>query len=289
MKRTLSLLFACTLLGCATTPTPTPTPAPVVEAAPAPPPCNPGLTILNAALWMQTAAEYRAAALQTYAGARRSLDLALADPTWVGAWEETEDGYAQPPAIVLDLDETALDNSGFEARAIHAGKTYDVKMWKQWTSEGIAKAVPGAVAFMEYAKSRGVTPFYVTNRDVDEETGTRRNLEQLGFPLDAGVDTLLMQNKNGWTTSDKSPRRAFVAAQYRVLLLLGDDLNDFAKASGKTAAERDEIMNQTASWWGTRWFILPNAEYGSWESAAIGSGGEPCARLQRKLDTLKEQ
>jgi 5'-nucleotidase (lipoprotein e(P4) family) len=296
MKDALSVLFACAFLACATT-TPAPAPAPA-DVAPAtlaasavtePAPCNPGLTILNAALWMQTAAEYRASALQTYAGARRALDQALSDPAWTGAWEEMEEHPEQPPAIILDLDETSLDNGGFEARAIHAGKTYDSKMWKQWTSEGIAKAVPGAAAFLEYAKSRGVTPFYITNRDKDEEPGTRRNLEQLGFPLDPAVDTLLMQGKNGWTTSDKSPRRGFVAGSYRVLLLLGDDLNDFTTASGKTAAERDEIINRTASWWGTRWFILPNAEYGSWESAAIGSGGSPCERMQRKLDVLKEQ
>ena len=122
----------------------------------------------------------------------------------------------QPPAIILDLDETALDNGGFEARAIHAGKTYDSKMWKQWTSEGIAREVPGAVAFLQYANPRGVTPFYISNRGADEEPGTRRNLEQLGFPLDPAVDTLLLQGKNGWTTSDKSPRRGFVAGTYRV-------------------------------------------------------------------------
>lgn len=295
MKRVLFFLFAFAALACATTPTPSPvssaappsaTPAPAIESASATP-CDPGLSILNATLWMQTAAEYRAAALETFAGARRGLDAALDNPFAKGALEETSNDPAQPPAVILDLDETILDNGAFESRAIRAHKTYDSKMWKEWTAEGAARAVPGAVEFLAYAKSRGVTAFYITNRDLDEEPGTRRNLEQLGFPLDREVDTLLLQGKNGWTTSDKSPRRAHVAASYRILLILGDDLNDFATASGKTLAERNAIVDSVRSWWGETWFILPNAMYGSWERAATTPGGTPCEQMQKKIDVLR--
>lgn len=296
MKRVLLALCTLAALACATTPAPEAAPAttagvasqPAAPAAAAQADCNPGHSILNASLWVQQSAEYRASALQTYASAKRALDQALADPAWVGATEETSNDPSQPPAVILDLDETALDNTGFEARVIRAGKTYDSKTWKEWTAEGIAAAVPGAAEFLAYAKSRGVTPFYITNRDLDEEQGTRANLERLGYPLDAGVDTLLLRGKHG-TGSDKSPRRAHVASRYRVLLLLGDDLNDFAEAHGKTAAERDQIMARSQPWWGTRWFILPNPMYGSWERAVIGSGGSPCEQLQRKVDALRTQ
>jgi 5'-nucleotidase (lipoprotein e(P4) family) len=283
MRLPLSML-AFLLTACATVPATAPPPAvPPPSAAP----CNPGHSLVNATLWMQTSAEYDAAALQTFAAARQALDAALADPSWVGAVEETGNDPAQPPAVVLDLDETALDNSPFETRMIRQGKTYDSKAWDQWTSESAATAVPGAAEFLAYARSRGVTPFYVTNRDLEEEAGTRRNLERLGFPLDPAVDTLLVQGKNGWTTSDKSPRRAHVAASYRLLLLVGDDLNDFAPASGKSREERDAIVRERASWWGTRWFVVPNPMYGSWERAAIGTGGTPCELLQRKVDVLQ--
>jgi acid phosphatase len=100
---------------------------------------------------------------------------------------------------------------------------------------------------------------------------------------------LLTQGKNGWTTSDKSPRRAHVAAKYRILLLLGDDLNDFAPASGKTLAERTAIVDGVRSWWGETWFILPNPMYGSWERAVSGSGGTPCDAVQRKIDALRAE
>jgi len=295
MKLTLLALAAFATLSC-TCATPHPQPPVVAPALPeaVAPPCNAGVSILNASLWVESSAEYRAAALQTFSAARRALDQALADTSWVGAEEETANDPSQPPAIILDLDETVLDNSGAETRFIRAGVTYDVKMWKQWVSESAAPAIPGAAELLAYAKSRGVTPFYITNRDLDathpelnEEPGTRANLEKLGFPLDPAVDTLLMRGKNGFTTSDKSPRRAFVAGSYRVLLLLGDDLNDFTNAIGKTAAEREQMIGRTADWWGTRWFILPNPMYGSFEAAAIGSGGTPCEKLQRKVDVLR--
>lgn len=292
MKRVLVALVAASLLACATTPVPVPTPAPApapVATLDAPAmPCDPGLTLLNAVLWVQSSAEYRAAALQTFAAARHGLDFALENPFAKGAMEETANDPGQPPAIILDLDETVLDNGEFESRMIRDHKTYESKAWKAWTTEGAALAVPGAAEFLAYAKKRGVTPFYISNRDIGEEPGTRRNLEQLGYPLDPNVDTLLLQGENGWTTGDKSPRRAFVAAKYRILLVLGDDLNDFAPASGKTAAERTAIIDSVRSWWGETWFILPNPMYGSWERAAIGPGGTPCEQVQKKVDALRK-
>lgn len=268
MRKTLLAVFTLASLACATTPPPAP-----ATAATAVAPCNPGHSILNATLWVQHSAEYRAAATQTYANARRALDAALASGD-----------SSKPPAVVLDLDETALDNTPFEARVIRAGKTYDSATWKQWTAEGAAPAIPGAAEFLQYAKSRGVTPFYVTNRDEDERAGTFANLQKLGFP--AEPSTLLLRQND---VSDKTPRREQVAASHRLLLVIGDDLNDFVNAREKSQAERARIIEETAMNWGTRWFILPNPMYGSWERALIGSGGEPCAQVQRKIDALRDK
>jgi acid phosphatase len=247
------------------------------------------VALLNATLWVQTSAEYRAAALQVFSNAQRGLDLAMDNMFSKGALEETANDPTQPPALILDLDETVLDNSAFEGRAIHAHTTYDSKLWKAWVGESAARAVPGAAEFLAYAKSRGVTPFYITNRDLDEEPGTRRNLEQLGFPLDPKLDTLLMQGKNGWTTSDKSPRRAYVAASHRILVVIGDDLNDFVPASGKTLTERTALVDSVRNWWGLVWFIVPNPMYGSWERASVTSGGTPCEQMQKKIDALRDK
>jgi 5'-nucleotidase (lipoprotein e(P4) family) len=277
------LAFAVLLLAACTTAKPA-APPPASAAAED---CKPQNALLNAVLWTQTAAEHDAATLGIYANARRALDAALADPSWFGAAEETANDPAQPPAIVLDLDETALDNAAFEVRAIRAGKTYDADLWKQWSSEGTAAAIPGAAEFLAYAKSRGVTPFYVTNRDKEEEDGVRRNLALLGYPLTTDFDNLLMRGEKPEWTSDKSSRRAFVAASYRLLMLLGDDLNDFTNAREKTAAERDAIVAERRDWWGSRWIMIPNPIYGSWERAAIGAAGTPCELLQKRAEALK--
>lgn len=261
MRVTLAVI-ALSLFGCATA---------------TPPPCNPGLALVNATLYAQSAAEYQAAARQIYAAARIALDRELAAPT------------SQPPAIILDLDETVLDNSRYAVRSIQRGVTFRFDdHWTEWVSESASEAIPGATEFLNYVVSRGVTPFYITNRTADMETPTRRNLEQLGIPLGNGEDTLLVRGERPeWNSTDKTPRRDFVASRYRVLLLLGDDLNDFIATSGKSVAERDAIIEQTASNWGTHWFIVPNAIYDSWESAVTGSTGTPCEQLQKKLDYLK--
>jgi 5'-nucleotidase (lipoprotein e(P4) family) len=260
MKNALiaTLLFS----ACATRPIPTSTP------------CNPGLALVNAALWAQSSAEYRASTMQTYANARKALDAALAT------------GGDQPPAIVLDLDETAIQNSAFEARMIRQGKTYDVDAWSRWVSESAATPIAGAAEFLSYARSRGVTPFYVTNRKAEEEAATRRNLETLGYPLDPSVDTVLTKGERPeWSSSDKSPRRDYVASQYRLLLLLGDDLNDFVNAQGMDEQQRLDLMRQNGGKWGTSWFILPNPIYGSWEAAMTGTGS-PCEQLKKKVEAL---
>lgn len=280
MRRLIPLLFVFT--ACAST---VPSPPRVEGQVEAPQvTCNPGHTILNATLWVQSSAEFRGASMQAFAAARRALDEALADRTRTGATEETNADPDQPPAIVTDVDETVLDNTPFEARVIQAGKTYDSAAWKTWTAEGTAPAMPGATEFLKYAQSRGVTVFYVTNRDEDERPGTRANLERLGFPLDPNVETLLLRSGG---VSDKSPRRKHVADRYRLLLLLGDDFNDFANVREASWQQRDTLVHEKESWWGTRWIMLPNPMYGSWERAAIGSGGTPCEQAERKVKALK--
>lgn len=284
MRKLIPLLLLVFAACAATTPAPVAT-APVADVAAAtPPPCTAGHSILNATLYVQSSAEFRAAAIGTFAAARRALDEALADKTRVGATEETEDGPDQPPAIIVDVDETVLDNTAFEARMIRKGITYDPAEWKKWTAEGAATPIPGAPEFLAYAKSRGVTVFYVTNRDEDEGEGTRANLRRLGYPLIENRETLLLRIDN----SDKSPRRREVAKAYRILLLVGDDFNDFASGTREGSwADRNALLEKMSGWWGTRWFMIPNPMYGSWERAAIGCGGTPCEQLERKVQALK--
>jgi 5'-nucleotidase (lipoprotein e(P4) family) len=222
---------------------------------------------LNAVLWMQTAAEYRASAIQAYRLAQLQLDAALRDPAWSAAIEQTGDASSLPPAVILDLDETVLDNSAFQARAVQETSTYSDDAWNRWAEERKAGAIPGAIEFLTYAKRRGVTPFYVTNRDHQVEDATRDVLARLGVPVTVERDAVLTRHENGWDASDKSSRRQSVAENYRVLLLIGDNLEDFVAGARGSVVDRTALMQKYESFWGRKWIVLPNPTYGSWETA----------------------
>ena len=207
---------------------------------------------LNATTWVQTAAEARIAALQAYALATRQLDVALKDKSWSAAVEQRPN-YAQlPPAIILDLDETVLDNSPYQARLVRDDSTYTGPSWEAWVLQAEAKAIAGAPAFLKYAAKRGVQIFYVSNRGAREEAATRQNLKRLGLPLQTNGDHVLMNGEQPTWTSDKTSRRAFVAASHRVLLLVGDDLNDFVPATSFRAQIRRFADRRTGNSDGAR-------------------------------------
>src|SRR4029079_5818203 len=128
---------------------------------------------LNAVLWMQTSAEYRESARQAYRIAAMQLDAALRDPAWTAAVEQPRSDSTLPPAVVLDLDETVLDNSAYEARLVHDGRAYSEDDWNRWCEERKAGAVPGAIEFLTHAHDRGVTAIYISNRDHSVEQATR--------------------------------------------------------------------------------------------------------------------
>ncbi len=223
---------------------------------------------LNSVLWVQTSVEFRASAVQAYRLARLQLDAALADRRWTAAIEQTADPSALPPAVVLDLDETVLDNSGFQARQVVGAFPFTEDVWLKWCEERKATAIPGAVEFLRYARSRGVATIFITNRDRAAEQATRDVLTKIGVELDATKDVILTRSERPeWTASDKTARRQFVAAEYRILLLVGDDLGDFLTASRGTIEERNARTAKHDDYWGTRWIMLPNPAYGSWEQA----------------------
>jgi acid phosphatase len=225
---------------------------------------------LHAVLWAQTSIEYLSSAEQAYMLAGIRLAEALADPTWTASLEQDGDFSARPPAVILDVDETVLDNSAYQARLVETNGEYREETWQPWVREMKSTPIPGAVRFTQEAASRGVTVFYITNRQHVIEEPTRENLQKYGFPLDAARDTLLTQNERPeWASSDKTARRRAVAADFRVLLEIGDDMNDFLSAR-QPPEKRLELYRQYESHWGRRWIVLPNPSYGSWEATLFG-------------------
>lgn len=249
---------------------------------------------LNAVLWMQTAAEYDAAVRGTYAAARAQLDKALADPAWNALPEgESGDGFeTRPPAIIVDADETMIDNSPFQARGVRDDGSFAYDNWLTWVNERRARALPGAVEFANYAASKNVPIYFVTNRDAPAETeSTIANLRALGFPIAADASNVLLRGDARAPGREKSQRRRWVGARHRVLLLLGDNLGDFMDGVAVSVAERQALVAKYADRWGSRWFMQPNPSYGSWEAALLAACGESgkadpiaCKRGQMRLE-----
>lgn len=239
---------------------------------------------LNAVLWAQQAVEYKATTDGIYALATMRLDQALADPDWTAAPDLQGEAYQDlPPAIILDADETVLDNTPYAADDVLSGEQYDGDRWNSWASAGVASAVPGAAEFTRLAAAKGVKVFYVTNRDAVTEEGTARNLAALGFPMGGNVDTLLMKKEQPDWGSAKSSRWSVVAKDYRILLMIGDNLGDFTDAYKTSPADRQAVYEANAEKWGREWIALPNPGYGSWESAPFDHDYSHSVEERRQL------
>jgi acid phosphatase len=250
-----------------------------------------GHEALQGVLWTQSAVEYRAVARGTYAAATRMLDLSLADPAWSALPDIQPDTASPlPPAVILDIDETCIDNVIYAVESMRSVEAHTNERFGEFVRSGRVSAVPGAREFLEYAHSRGVAIFYVTNQRHSIEDATRRNLHALGFPVDETRDSVLtVGERPEWATADKAPRRNHVAETHRVLLLLGDDFNDFVTAAGKSEDQRRALFERHAGEFGTMWFMLPNPVYGSWERAIAGRELTPEEAFRTKIEALKEE
>ena len=219
---------------------------------------------LNAALWTQTSAEYAATTIQAYQLAAANLDRALADRQWTAALEQGGDSADLPPAIMLDLDQTVLDTSRYNARIILQHGSHAREHFAEWCRQSTAPIIPGAKEFIEHATRQGVAILYVSARREALRDCTTRNLQALGLPL-PGRERLLLND--GTASTSKTQQRADMAAQYRILLLVGDNLNDFVSDSRTDPDARRALVKEHAARWGREWIILPNPMYGNWEAS----------------------
>lgn len=227
----------------------------------------------GAVLWQQSGAEVRALQYQAFFLARLMLDRDLRARGVVN----------KKRAVVVDVDETVLDNSRYQAGSIIRRQGFTAAGWTDWCNRAQASAIPGAVDFLKYAASRGVRVFYVTNRREPEKNGTITNLKHEGFP---GVsdETVLVR----MDVSSKELRRQMISKRYRVVLLCGDNLADFSNLfEGRTAAERAAAVEKARQEFGTQFIVLPNPMYGDWENVIYGPGqlseAEKAARRKSAL------
>jgi acid phosphatase len=238
---------------------------------------------LDAVLWTQTSVEHDLLFRQVYASATQHLDRALADPAWDALAHAPRALHGLPPALIIDIDETLLDNVPLNARSIINDRPYDYDAWYQWVDRANAPALPGAVGFLQAAARRGITPYYLTNRAPGQEQATLENLRRAGFPIDSSAQILTAGTASGGcqaSGSDKTCRRHWVGTQARVLMQLGDSFGDFMATRGSQQAQLDAARPYFA-WLGERWFLLPNPTYGGWYSAPY-QGREGLSEQQKR-------
>lgn len=261
MRRSLALFaLAAAVSGCA---------APQSRSAePAARPAQPDGTL--SLLWTQTSVEFAAVTRAAYAQAAAALPALVADPSAFAAVEQTA-APGLPPAVVLDLDETVLDNSAYQVWLAKTGQSYSSDTWASWCDAGQATLVPGVREFLLAAVEQGVTPIYISNRDAACEAATRRNLEEAGLPIVErdGADAVLLKKEQPSWGSDKGTRRIEVAKRFRIVMLVGDNFGDFLDGVSVSIAARAELAAPYAAWWGNRWIPIPNPQYGSWDAAAF--------------------
>lgn len=230
--------------------------------------------LLNATAWYQQSAEMRACYYQSYKLAQMALT-------------ENLQNYKgdKPTAVVLDIDETVLDNSPFEAKLIADGEAYSDSAWKAWSLRGEARALPGAPEFISFAKQKGVEVFFISNRKEDEFSTTLKNLELAGMPTDSANLLIRRQGKS----SCKDERRELVSSKYEIILFVGDNLGDYTSLfDGRDGSLAMSLADSLQADFGTKFIILPNPMYGEWENAIYNYnfGASIGEKNQMMLDLL---
>lgn len=237
----------------------------------------------RATLWARNSSEYRAVSEGIFVGAQAALAAGLADPAWTAEPSQTGDLSALPPAVIMDIDETVLDNAEPQAEMLLKDTCFDEfpALWDAWVARRSAPSVPGAAGFIRAARAmqdpsgRPVRVFFITNRECAPRAGvasacpqqddTAANLAALGLGSPTLADDLMLKGERPDWESEKLTRRQAVAAGYRIVLNVGDDLADFLPDVRRAAvADRDAARCAREAWWGRRWFMLPNPMYGSW-------------------------
>jgi 5'-nucleotidase (lipoprotein e(P4) family) len=211
---------------------------------------SPNERMMMATLYQQMAAENDALYLQAY-------NIAT-----IMIYDELNKTVNKKRAIITDIDETVLDNSPYQAKCILEGISYPEK-WDEWCRLAQAEALPGSQKFLNFVVSKDIEVFYVTNRKEHFKAATIENLKRRGFP-NADKDHLFMRT----SSNSKESRRNRIEEDYRVVMLLGDNLEDFSKVfEGKVPEARKEMVDKLESSFGRRFIAFPNPMYGSWENA----------------------
>jgi 5'-nucleotidase (lipoprotein e(P4) family) len=201
--------------------------------------------------WVREAAEYQAALIQVYRLATARVEQAAATRV-AGSW-----------AVILDADETILDNSTYQLERARLGLGFTPESWNAWVRRREATPLPGASAFLTRVRALGGRIAIVTNRLQSECDDTRAVFDAHQLVFDA------MLCRPDGAPSDKNPRFNAVAAgataagstALDVVAFVGDNILDFPAMSQAAKKQGPPAFTEFA----VRFFLVPNPMYGSWQ------------------------
>lgn len=228
--------------------------------------------------WVKYSSDYEALTRQVYAVATRDLERFVKDTSWSAVPGQTDAGNL-PPAVILDVDETVINNVDFQ---LAFERPFSDRKLEMWDRQHEARPVPGVVEFVAAARAAGVTVFFLTNRPCEQypdEASTCPQkqtvidgIRELGIPVEPEFVSLALEQP-GWH-GEKVVRREHIAQNYRVIMLIGDDFADFVACARNsfyppctepaTRASRAADVLKYKHFWGNGWYILPGPMHGSW-------------------------
>ncbi len=231
---------------------------------------------INSILYNYFSAEYKALCFQAFNAASDHLELF-----------KIKNPKLSNLAIVLDIDETLLDNSPYQAKIYEINVSYD-SLWNDWCNLEMARPIPGSAEFLHKADSMGFNIFYISNRKSKfVYDSTLKNLQFAEFPQADSSHLLLRTEGN-----NKESRRNKVAEKYEIVLLVGDNIGDFYEDTSDYAIRDSQVKLHKADF-GRKLIVLPNSIYGNWiESLGIRSQEEIdslVAIMTKPFDNLKDQ
>ena len=153
-------------------------------------------------------------------------------------------------AIIMDLDETILNNSQYQVEISRKDETFNMKSWAKWVNRSEASLVPGAKEFIDLARDIGIQLIFISNRMDKRLDSTKKNMKSLNIFSDDDIYLLRLDRKDKKTIRRnevfKGENRMSEYGPFDVVMYFGDAMGDFE--------EKDFYNN----------FIFPNPMYGKW-------------------------
>ncbi len=205
-------------------------------------------TLPNDVKWVRESNEYIALCNQVYANAINKLKGTLSPNQY--SLNILHNNYA----VVMDLDETVLDNSYYQVELYNKKEKYNPDSWDKWVLKEQAGLVPGAYEYIRFLRNNNIQIIFISNRMHKRVEETKNNMKKLGIYSSDDIYLLRIDRAD-----KKTIRRAEIFNSsgrmkdyktFKIIQYLGDAIGDF------------EVENLDR--FGLDQFVFPNPMYGKW-------------------------